>query len=144
MQWVIQKSVFSLYFKNVAVTFVKSWANLKGQCYKIFCFRFSSWITFPKAPENNSRVNSNSFENSRRYSQVKVQTKLLEFFCLKIFSICHRCQRHRWCTLSREYLREISKKFEMALMIYSGAWGKLIQEKNHKPKISWHCPFKFV
>ncbi len=27
-------------------------------------------------------------------------------------------------------------------MIYSGAWGKLIHEKNQKSKISWHCPFK--
>jgi hypothetical protein len=28
--------------------------------------------------------------------------------------ICHRYQRHRWqwCTLTREYLREFSKKFE--------------------------------
>jgi hypothetical protein len=33
------------------------------------------------------------------------------------------------CTLSREYLREFSKKFEMAVTIYSGAWGKLIHEK---------------
>ncbi len=41
-----------------------------------------------------------------------------------------------------EYLREFSKKFETALMIYSGAWGKLIHEKNQKSKISWHCPFK--
>ncbi len=24
----------------------------------------------------------------------------------------------------------------------SGAWGKLIREKNQKSKISWHCPFK--
>jgi hypothetical protein len=28
------------------------------------------------------------------------------------------------------------------LQIYSGAWGKLIHEKNLKSKISWHCPFK--
>ncbi len=28
-------------------------------------------------------------------------------------------------------------------MGYSGAGGKLIQEKNQKQKISWHCPFKF-
>ncbi len=28
--------------------------------------------------------------------------------------------------------------------IYSGAWGKLIHEKNQKQKISWHCPFKVV
>ncbi len=25
---------------------------------------------------------------------------------------------------------------------YSGAGGKLIDEKNQKQKISWHCPFK--
>jgi hypothetical protein len=31
----------------------------------------------------------------------------------------------------------------MALVIYSGAWGKLIHEKYMKSKISWHCPFKF-
>jgi hypothetical protein len=29
-----------------------------------------------------------------------------------------------------------------SLQIYSGAWGKLIHEKNQKSKISWHCPFK--
>jgi hypothetical protein len=28
-------------------------------------------------------------------------------------------------------------------MVYSGAWGKLINEKNLKSKISWHCPFKY-
>jgi hypothetical protein len=27
-------------------------------------------------------------------------------------------------------------------MGYSGAWGKLIHEKNLRSKISWHCPFK--
>ncbi len=27
-------------------------------------------------------------------------------------------------------------------MVYSGAWGKLILEKNQKSKISWHCTFK--
>jgi len=48
-----------------------------------------------------------------------VQTKYLKFFWLKIFSICHRCQRHRWCILSCGYLGEFSKKFETALMGYS-------------------------
>jgi hypothetical protein len=43
---------------------------------------------------------------------------------------------HRWSTLSFEYLREFSKKFETALMVYSGPWGKLIHEKNQKQKIS--------
>ncbi len=33
-------------------------------------------------------------------------------------------------------------KFETALMGYSGAWEKLIYEKNLESKISWHCHFK--
>ncbi len=55
--------------------------------------------------------------------------------------ICHWCRWHRWCTLTWEYLREFLKKFEMILMLLSGAWGKVIHEKNLKQKISWHCPF---
>ncbi len=39
-------------------------------------------------------------------------------------------------TPSCEYLREFLKKFETALMVYSGVWGKLIHEKNQKLKIS--------
>ncbi len=46
------------------------------------------------------------------------------------------------CTLTSEYLRKFSKKFETVLMGYSGAGEKLIHEKNQKQKISWHCPFK--
>ncbi len=53
--------------------------TLKGQCHEIFCFRFFSWI--PQAPDNNIRIISKFFENSRRYLQFKVH---------------HRCQRHRW------------------------------------------------
>ncbi len=55
--------------------------HLKGQCHEIFCFWFFLWISFPPAPEYPIRTVSNFFENSRRYSQVKVH---------------HRCQRHRW------------------------------------------------
>ncbi len=51
-----------------------------------------------------------------------VQKKLWKFFWLKIFSICHRCQRHRWCTLSCEYISEnFAKKFKMAQMVWSGS-----------------------
>jgi hypothetical protein len=46
--------------------------------------------------------------------------------------------------LGCEYLCKFSQKFEMALLGYSGVWGKLIHEKNLKWKISWHCPFKGV
>ncbi len=51
------------------------------------------------------------------------------------------CRWYRWCTMTCEYLREFSKKFETVLMGYSGAGGKLIHEIL-KQKISWHCPFK--
>ncbi len=54
---------------------------------------------------------------------------------MKVFSICHRCQRCK-------YLHEFLKKFEKALMVYSGAWGKLIHEKYQKSKIWRHCPLK--
>ena len=63
-----------------------------------------------------------------------VPTKLLKFLWLKIFFICNRCQRHRWSTLSCEYLRDFWKKFEIVLMGYSGAGGKLIHKKNQKQK----------
>ncbi len=46
--------------------------SLKGQCHEIFCFWFFSWISFPQAPEYTIRAVSNFFENSRRYSQLKV------------------------------------------------------------------------
>ncbi len=41
---------------------------------------------------------------------------------------------HRWCTLTRQYLREFSKKFETVLMEYSGAGGELIYGKNQIKK----------
>ena len=59
-------------------------------------------------------------------------------------SICYWCQQHQWCTLSCEYLRKFFwKNLKRPLWyINSGAWEKLIHEKNQKSKISWHCPFK--
>jgi hypothetical protein len=64
--------------------------------------------------------------------------KIIKIFLIEDFSICHRCQRHQWCTFSHEYLPEFSKKIKMAIMAYSVTWGKLIHEKNQKSKIS--CP----
>ncbi len=54
---------------------------LKGQCHEIFCFWFFSWISFPPAPEYSIKTVSKFFENSQRYSQLKV---------------CHRCRWHQW------------------------------------------------
>ncbi len=54
---------------------------LKGQCHEIFASGFFSWGSFPQTSDYSIRTVLNFFENSRRYSQLKV---------------CHRCQRHRW------------------------------------------------
>jgi hypothetical protein len=45
---------------------------LKGQYHEIFDFRFSTWISFPQAPDYTLRAVLNFFENSGRYSQLKV------------------------------------------------------------------------
>ncbi len=49
--------------------------------------------------------------------------KYLKLFWLKIFSICHQCQRHQGST------------FELRLSGETDSW------KNLKSKISWHCSF---
>jgi hypothetical protein len=40
--------------------------------------------------------------------------------------------------------RKFRKKFEITYMLFSGAWRKMIHEKNQKLKISSHCPFKLL
>ncbi len=144
--------------------------RLKGQCHEIFCFWFFHESVSPPAPEYPIRTVSNFFENSQRYSQVKVHhryqrhqwqikgtisgcwdlrvnlkakvylwvnstsqrcpNKIIKTFMIEDFFHLPPVLRHRWCTLSCEYLREFSKKFETALILYSGAWEKLIHEKN--------------
>ncbi len=65
--------------------------SLKGTVLRDFLLQVFSWFTLPQAPENNIRVISKFFENSRRYSQVKVHHRCLHHRCLH-----HRCQKHRW------------------------------------------------
>jgi hypothetical protein len=64
--------------------------------------------------------------------------------------ICHWYRQHQqywWqnlpalllipvrCTLTCEDLREMLKKFEITLLLFLGAWGKMTHEKNLKQKI---------
>ncbi len=46
--------------------------------------------------------------------------------------ICHRCRR--WCTLTCRYLCDFLKKFKMTIILFSGAWGKIIHEKEPEAK----------
>jgi hypothetical protein len=73
---VSRDSNFTTFIKFCEVTPVHSCVRLcfalKGQCHKIFCFRFFSWIIFPQAFEIIIRIISNVYKNFRRYLQVKV------------------------------------------------------------------------
>ncbi len=72
------------------------------------------------------------------------QTKLLKFFRLQIFSICHWCRWHRWQTLSCEYLREFSKKFETVLKEYSGAGGNWFMKRTRSKKSRDTVPLRLL
>ncbi len=39
-------------------------------------------------------------------STQRCPNKLIKIFLIENFFICHRCQRHQWCTLNCKYLRE--------------------------------------
>ncbi len=47
-----------------------------------------------------------------------------KFFPWHRRQICHRCRWYRWCTLTCEYLREFSKKFQMKRWFMKKIWGK--------------------
>jgi hypothetical protein len=48
----------------------------KGQCHEIFDFRLFLRISFPQAPENTIKAVSNWFENSQRYSPLKLHHRV--------------------------------------------------------------------
>ncbi len=54
----------------------------------------------------NLKAKINIYVNS---TTQRCPNKTITIFLIKDFSICRRCQRHRWCTLSFEYLREFRK-----------------------------------
>ncbi len=47
----------------------------------------------------------------------------------------HQCSWYRWCTLTPISPRIFNPN------VLSGAWGKMIHQKNLKQKILWLCPF---
>jgi hypothetical protein len=77
--------------------------DLKEQCHEIFCFRFFFHeSSSPKPP----KITLGSF-------RILPPVSLIPEVHLNL----------------QIYLREFAKKFETALMVHSGAWGKLIHEK---------------
>ncbi len=75
--WMLYLNLLKFFLTNIL--FCKPY--LKGQCHEIFRFWFFSSISFHPAPEYPIRTVSNFFENSRRYSRLKVD---------------HQCRWHQW------------------------------------------------
>jgi hypothetical protein len=61
-------------------------------------------------------------------------TKLLQFFWLKIFFICHWCQRHHWSTLSCEYLCKFFEKIRNGPTGILWGWGETDSWKKPEAK----------
>ncbi len=99
-------------------------ATLQGQCHEIFDFWLFSWISFPPAPENNDRVVSNFFENSRRYSQLKVH---------------HRCQRHRWKMEKTTIQKKINYFVPTPLGRRFNIYIKFCLQVHFKVSAAWYC-----
>ena len=97
---------------------------LKGQCHEIFDFWFFSWINFPQAYEYTFTAISNFFENSRRYSRLKVH---------------HRCQRHRW------QMEKIFKQKNFNNFVWSPLGSRVniyinfCLQVHFKLSAAWHC-----
>ncbi len=138
-RWQMEK-IFNL--KNFN-NFVWSTLGSRGNIYINFCLQVhfqvsAAWYCSHYLPP----VSTTQGELVAKFAAGVVDTAAICHRCYwHRWQICHRCQRHQWCTLTCEYLREFSKKSEMILLLLSGAWGKVIHEKNLKQKISWHCPF---
>jgi hypothetical protein len=137
-----------------------------------FLLQVFSWINFPRTPKNNIRVTSQIFlkirENihksrcmgtlsdcwhlkvnykEQNYLYVNSTTqrcpnKTVKTFLIEDFSHFPPVSLTQVVHLELRNLREISKKFETAMIVPSGAWEKRIHEENLKSKISWKCPFK--
>ncbi len=85
--------------------------------------RVSLVLLIPVANNGNLKTKIYIFVNS---TTQRCPNKKFKYLWLKFFSICHQCQWHQWCTLSCEYPANLATKFEMALMVYSGAWRRYL------------------
>jgi hypothetical protein len=88
--------------------------ELKGQRHEIFDFRF-----FPQAPKYTIKAISKFFQKFAEKCANLPPVSLIP-----------------WCSLICKYLCDFQKKIEITLVLFSGAWGKMIHEKNLKQKIS--------
>jgi hypothetical protein len=114
---------------------------LKGQCHKIFDLRLFHESVSPKPlsiPLRTLRIFRKFAEIFAAQGAPPVSLTLASNFpsiswtpvanlppvstAVPGGKICRRCRWCWWCTLTDEYLRKFSKKMEVTLMLFSGAW----------------------
>ncbi len=103
---------------------LRKYQYLKGQCHEIFDFCFFSWISFPQAPGYTNRAVSNFFENSRRYSQLKVN---------------HRCRWHRWQMAKIFKLKNFNYFFWTPLGSRVNIYINFCLQVQFKVTAAWYC-----
>ncbi len=94
-------------------------SNLKGQCHEIFDFRFS-WISFTKHLSITLGIFQFFFENSWKYSQLKVH---------------HRCRWHWWQMLKIFNL----KSFNYFVWTPFGSKVNILINFFLQLHFNWHC-----
>jgi hypothetical protein len=95
--------MFQYRMVNKVFLFLLFYCILKIKCHEIFCF----WFFFRKSSSPKPLVRA--LGSFRFFSKIRGDIYIQYISC--------------------EYLREFKKKFETVLMGYSGAGGKLINEK---------------
>ncbi len=91
--------------------------HLKGQCHEIFDFSFFMY-QFPPSPGP-----------EYLFWDVSIFLKILRHFLSLMCTTSVVDTWHQWCALTCEFPHEFWKEFEMTIMLFSGALGKMIHEK---------------
>ncbi len=94
---------------------------LKGYCHEIFDFWFFPWISFPQASEFTITAISIFFENSRRYSRLKVH------------------QRHRWQMEKIFKLKNCYNSFWAPLGSRVNIYLNFCLQVHFKVSPAWYC-----
>ncbi len=113
-----------------------------------FCYWFLHDSSSPKP----LKITLGNFEFFGKFAEIfasqgtpRVSTKLaVNLWPVSTTTVTKQNLWNKFCDWRFFHLQISQKTFETALLGYSGAWGKLIHERNLKSKIYRHCPFKRI
>ncbi len=91
-----------------------------------------------------TRTQKSSKTTIKGHKATLVGCKLRKIECLKIFSICHRCQRHWRLHIRLKISPRIFEKINKALMWCSGAGGNWFKKKPKVENLVALCGYLYV